>query len=39
VESESIGDLMTSLFVDAVNRQMLSDPQLEYVKDVLEHDA
>jgi len=39
VQSESISELMTSLAVDAVNRQMLTDPQLEYVQDVLKQDT
>ena len=39
VESESISELMTSLAVDAVNRQMLTDPQVEYVQDVLKQDT
>jgi len=39
VESENLSELMTSLAVDAVNQQMQTDPQLEYVKDVLKQDA
>lgn len=39
IESESISELMTSLAVDAVNRQMLTDPQIQYVHDVLKQDC
>lgn len=39
IESQSLCDTMTSLTVDAVNRLMLSSPEIQYVKDVWNTDA